>query len=326
MRNIFISYAREDRAKIQQLAEALTQAGWSVWWDREIPLGRSYATVISDALESAHCVIVAWSRHAIASRWVQDEANHALSRGVLVPVMLETVAPPLGFGTLQAADLVGWNGDLAASEFVRLSDAVRGMIQHPNPTVPNVPPVVSPWAGPAPAPAAPPPPQAPPRRDGKMRYYRGMIPIDIWESLHPKLQSYISLSMSGIRNCKIVTITTLLGILAALCVIPAVKPPDPMDSQEASGILGLIAIFDAVLFILLFLGCVFKRRMEFLLNAEDNAIIARIGSDFIRKRLASPPIVLFGLPIERNMAVFCLVLLFCSLAAVGGIMQELHLE
>ena len=153
MRNIFISYAREDRAKIQQLAEALTQAGWSVWWDREIPLGRSYATVISDALESAHCVIVAWSRHAIASRWVQDEANHALSRGVLVPVMLETVAPPLGFGTLQAADLVGWNGDLAASEFVRLSDAVRGMIQHPNPTVPNVPPVVSPWAGPAPAPA-----------------------------------------------------------------------------------------------------------------------------------------------------------------------------
>jgi hypothetical protein len=33
MSDIFISYAREDRPRVERLAAALEQCGWSVWWD-----------------------------------------------------------------------------------------------------------------------------------------------------------------------------------------------------------------------------------------------------------------------------------------------------
>jgi hypothetical protein len=39
MADIFISYARPDRARAKALAEALERNGWSVWWDRGILLG-----------------------------------------------------------------------------------------------------------------------------------------------------------------------------------------------------------------------------------------------------------------------------------------------
>ena len=34
MSHIFLSYASEDRERVRPLAEALSQQGWSVWWDR----------------------------------------------------------------------------------------------------------------------------------------------------------------------------------------------------------------------------------------------------------------------------------------------------
>jgi hypothetical protein len=109
--SVFISYAKEDTAAARVLAGAIQEAGHSVWWDRHIPPGATWDEYIGRALDSAACVIVLWSRHSIESRWVREEADRAAKRDCLIPVLIEQVEPPFGFGRIQAADLSGWGGD-----------------------------------------------------------------------------------------------------------------------------------------------------------------------------------------------------------------------
>jgi cobalamin biosynthesis protein CbiG len=57
MTDIFLSYKREDKALVEALAKALEDEGLSVWWDSDLPLGKSYASSISSALTDAKVVI-----------------------------------------------------------------------------------------------------------------------------------------------------------------------------------------------------------------------------------------------------------------------------
>jgi hypothetical protein len=124
MADIFISYAREDMEAAQRLAMALEQQGWSVFWDRRIPAGRRFADIIAEQLAAARCVIALWSRAALASDWVLDEAEDARNRNVLAPAFIERVAPPMGFRRIHAADLVGWQGQPAHGGFQRLIEDI----------------------------------------------------------------------------------------------------------------------------------------------------------------------------------------------------------
>jgi hypothetical protein len=111
MSDIFISYAREDRAAAERVADALKSRGWSVWWDPEIPPGEVWDARIERELASVPCVLVLWSATSGRKPWVRAEAAEALSRGVLVPVLIEAVDPPLAFRHVQAADLADWRGE-----------------------------------------------------------------------------------------------------------------------------------------------------------------------------------------------------------------------
>jgi hypothetical protein len=58
----------------------------------------------------AKCIVICWSKNSSASRWVRDEADVAVKRGVAIPVSLDGSLPPLGFGqfhTLNVSMLVG---------------------------------------------------------------------------------------------------------------------------------------------------------------------------------------------------------------------------
>ena len=147
MAEIFISYSSKDVERAQTLADALLARGWSVWWDRKIPLGMSYDQVIEKALAEAKCAIVLWSAVSVASEWVRNEASEAKRRGILVPVFIEQVDAPLAFRLLNGADLSGWRPDDANQEFDQLLERVTellgqlyGVAQQPaavvtNPTV-----------------------------------------------------------------------------------------------------------------------------------------------------------------------------------------------
>jgi len=49
MINIFLSYAEEDRETARKLSEALASIGWSVGWERDIPAGKDWRTMLEEA-------------------------------------------------------------------------------------------------------------------------------------------------------------------------------------------------------------------------------------------------------------------------------------
>ena len=134
LNEIFISYDSADRAVAQKFADALESFGWSIWWDREIPLGKSFDQVIEEELNAARCVVVLWTKNSVRSRWVKAEASAAAERERLLPVLLDDAAIPLEFNRIQTAMLGGWEGDRAHPEFERLVEAVEQMVGQPSPT------------------------------------------------------------------------------------------------------------------------------------------------------------------------------------------------
>jgi TIR domain len=130
--DIFISYASEDRSRVRPLADALSGHGWSVWWDRQIQAGRTFDQVIAEALASARCVVVVWSRDSVASSWVREEADEGRKRGVLIPVLIDEVNPPLGFGRIQAARMIEWDGAPESEAFQKLAVDVTAVIGAPS--------------------------------------------------------------------------------------------------------------------------------------------------------------------------------------------------
>jgi hypothetical protein len=110
MADIFLSYAKEDRDTARRLSMMLEQAGWTVWWDRRIPAGRTWHDVLEDALRDMRCMVVLWSSHSIESDWVKEEAEEARALKKLLPVLIEQVNAPVGFRAIQAADLTDWDG------------------------------------------------------------------------------------------------------------------------------------------------------------------------------------------------------------------------
>ena len=126
--DIFLSYASADTKRAEHIAHTLEQKGLSVWWDRNIPPGKTWDQFLGEALLKARCVVVLWTKNSIASNWVKDEATRGSQRGVLIPALLEDVEIPLGFGRIEAADLRDWGNDTSHPEFVNFLSAIQTLV------------------------------------------------------------------------------------------------------------------------------------------------------------------------------------------------------
>jgi hypothetical protein len=131
MADIFLSYTEKDREAARQVATMLGKAGWTVWWDRRIPAGDTWRSVLDHALAEMRCMIVLWTARSIESEWVYEEASEGRRLGKLVPVMLEAVRPPAGFREIQAADLTGWDGTAEFEGWRMLQDDLEHLLGRP---------------------------------------------------------------------------------------------------------------------------------------------------------------------------------------------------
>ncbi len=88
------------------------------------------ATEIARHLTAARCVLVVWTGNSVspAGEFVHDEADQARRRGVLLPVMLDGVTPPVGFGQIQSLDLTGWTGNTRDTHFITVTSAVAALL------------------------------------------------------------------------------------------------------------------------------------------------------------------------------------------------------
>jgi TIR domain len=134
--NIFLSYAQEDRARVNIIADLLTSCGWSVFWDSNIKAGTNWREVLQAELDASGAVVVLWSRFSVASTWVHEEAERGRAR--LISVRIDDVELPLGFSRLQGVDLIGWRGG-KADGVGKLVDAVSETLRMPAPQPPKVP-------------------------------------------------------------------------------------------------------------------------------------------------------------------------------------------
>jgi tetratricopeptide (TPR) repeat protein len=128
--DVFVSYKAEDRTRLLPLISALEAEGFTVWWDTHIGGGAHWREDIQEHLNAAKCVVVAWTKRSVGhdGNFVRDEASRAQRRDVYLPIRLDPVEPPLGFGEVQAISLRGWKGDRSDPRFQALAETVRRRI------------------------------------------------------------------------------------------------------------------------------------------------------------------------------------------------------
>ena len=141
MTDLFVSYKAEDRPRVAPLVHALHADGYSVWWDAEIGGGEEWRETICRHLDAARQIIVVWSDRSVGphGNFVRDEATRALRRRAYLPVRIDAVEPPLGFGEMQSLDLVGWKGSRRDRRYRALLSALRSRMAGEEPAMPPQP-------------------------------------------------------------------------------------------------------------------------------------------------------------------------------------------
>ena len=120
-----------DRVRSERLVRALESLGWKVWGDWDASSRKTDPKASTDALRSSRCIIVLWSADSIKSGWVRDEARAGMRRRVLVPVRIDPIEPPRGFRSVQATDLVSWDGNASAPELRELITRISAILGSP---------------------------------------------------------------------------------------------------------------------------------------------------------------------------------------------------
>jgi hypothetical protein len=129
---IFVSYAREDRSDVDQIAKDLRHLGHEVWFDQHLLGGEDWWAEILRRIRGAHVYVFALSPDSVASLPCLAELEYAnVTRRRLLPVMVRWTSPIALSGPLAHAQFV----DYSAAGWQGLSMALTAM--PPSPALPD---------------------------------------------------------------------------------------------------------------------------------------------------------------------------------------------
>jgi len=141
MADVFVSYSRSDKARVEPLVSAIQAQGWDVWWDPAILPGQEFDRQIDAELKSAAAVLVVWTPQSVDSRWVRGEARDAADRGILVPVRFEAASLPIDVRAFHTIDLDDTMQDPRNPHVREVLDALGALVdrQHAAPPADSAP-------------------------------------------------------------------------------------------------------------------------------------------------------------------------------------------
>lgn len=111
MADVFLSYRRDERSAIEQIASRLRELGLTVWFDASMSAGETFNAEIDREARAAKSILVCWSPAARESKWVNAEAMIGFEQDKLAACYVagpDTFSAPTPFNTSHAEDLRAW--------------------------------------------------------------------------------------------------------------------------------------------------------------------------------------------------------------------------
>jgi formylglycine-generating enzyme required for sulfatase activity len=111
MADVFISYKRDERDAIEQVASRLRALGLTVWFDASLSAGETFNAEIDREARAAKAILVCWSPAARQSEWVNAEAMIGFEQKTLAACYVagpDNFSAPTPFNATHAEDLRAW--------------------------------------------------------------------------------------------------------------------------------------------------------------------------------------------------------------------------
>lgn len=129
MAEIFISYPRVARTKVEPIKQRLDALGFDLYFDlHNIDGGEDFPAEIDREVKNAKVVLAFWTPAAFSRRWCMQECRIGLMRQVLLPIKLEPfddLEIPVEFGGVNYFDLTDFDENDEHEDWRRLIESLR---------------------------------------------------------------------------------------------------------------------------------------------------------------------------------------------------------
>lgn len=126
MADIYLIYAREDRAQVKKLYEFFAKT-WSVWWDQMVQ--QRFVSEIEEEIRKAECVLVFWSKSSRLKDTITDEIRLAQKANrPIVCATLDGCEAAYGFGGYSSSDLSAWSERSDHGDLKALADRINSIV------------------------------------------------------------------------------------------------------------------------------------------------------------------------------------------------------